>query len=341
MGAWPGVIEAFRDLLPVTADTPVITLREGGTPLVPAPRLTDLVGRSVWLKIEGANPTGSFKDRGMTLAVSKAVEVGARGVVCASTGNTSASAAAYAARADLECVVVLPAGKVALGKLSQAIRHGARVVAINGSFDDALTVVRELAQRPDLVLVNSVNSHRILGQQSVSWEVVEALDEAPAVHALPVGNAGNITATWAGYRILHASPQMWGFQAAGAAPIVRGEVVDNPETVATAIRIGCPASWQGAVKARDESGGLIDEVTDDEILAAYDVLASEEGVFVEPASAAGVAGIIKRASRLPAGAVVCTLTGHGLKDPETAIGGAAVGEPVAPTPGAVAEALGW
>ena len=341
MSSWPGIIEAFRDLLPVTGATPVVTLCEGNTPLIPAERLSRLVGRDVWLKLEGANPTGSFKDRGMTLAVSKAVEAGARAVVCASTGNTSASAAAYAARAGLECVVVLPAGKVALGKLSQAIRHGARVVAIDGSFDDALTVVRDLATRRGLVLVNSVNPHRILGQQSAAWEVVDALGSAPAVHALPVGNAGNITATWAGYRVVHAAPQMWGFQAAGAAPIVRGEPVEHPETVATAIRIGRPASWEGAVAARDESGGLIDAVTDDQILAAYDLLAAREGVFVEPASAAGVAGILARKADLPPGTVVCTLTGHGLKDPETAVGSAAAPEPVAASVEAVADALGW
>ena len=341
MTVWPGVIEAYRDRLPVTAATPVITLREGNTPLIPAEHVSRLVGREVWLKVEGANPTGSFKDRGMTLAVSKAVEAGARAVVCASTGNTSASAAAYAARAGLECVVVLPAGKVALGKLSQAIRHGARVVAVDGSFDDALVIVRDLAARHGLVLVNSVNPYRILGQQSAAWEVVDALGSAPAVHALPVGNAGNITATWAGYRVVHAAPQMWGFQATGAAPIVRGEPVEHPETVATAIRIGRPASWQGAVAARDESGGLIDAVTDDEILAAYGLLASKEGVFVEPASAAGVAGIIKHQSDLPEGIVVCTLTGHGLKDPETAIGVTAAPEAVPASVEAVTDALGW
>ena len=341
MTTWPGVIEAYRDRLPVTAETPVITLLEGGTPLIPAPRLSREVGRDVWLKFEGVNPTGSFKDRGMTLAVSKAVEEGARAVVCASTGNTSASAAAYAARAGVECVVVLPAGKVALGKLSQAIRHGARVVGVDGSFDDALTIVRELADGHELVLVNSVNPYRILGQQSAAWEVVDDLGSPPAVHALPVGNAGNITATWRGYRAIHCAPRMWGFQAAGAAPIVRGEPVDHPETVATAIRIGRPASWQGAIAARDDSGGLIDAVTDSEILAAYDLLAGEEGVFVEPASAAGVAGIIKRRADLPEGSVVCTLTGHGLKDPETAVGGAAAPAPVPATAAAVAEALGW
>ncbi len=341
MSDWPGVIEAFRDRLPVSAATPVVTLLEGDTPLVPAGHVSEIVERPVFLKVEGANPTGSFKDRGMTLAVSKAVEAGARAVVCASTGNTSASAAAYAARAGLECVVVLPAGKVALGKLSQAIRHGARVIGVDGSFDDALEVVRALAERHGLVLVNSLNPHRILGQQSVAWEIVDALGEAPAVHALPVGNAGNITATWAGYRVDHVAPQMWGFQAAGAAPIVLGEPVDHPETVATAIRIGRPASWDGAVAARDESGGRIGAVTDEQILAAYDLLASREGVFVEPASAAGVAGILAGAADLPPGPVVCTVTGHGLKDPETAIGDAVPPDPVAPTVEAVVGALGW
>lgn len=341
MTTWPGVIEAYRDRLPVTSSTPVITLLEGDTPLIPAERLSREVGREVWLKFEGVNPTGSFKDRGMTLAVSKAVEAGARAIVCASTGNTSASAAAYAARAGLECVVVLPAGKVALGKLSQAVRHGARVVGVEGSFDDALAVVRQLADRPGLVLVNSVNPFRLLGQQSAAWEVLDALGAAPAVHALPVGNAGNITATWQGYRAVHAAPRMWGFQASGAAPIVRGEPVQNPETVATAIRIGRPASWEGAVAARDESGGLIAAVTDQEILAAYDLLAAVEGVFVEPASAAAVAGILARRAELPEGPVVCTLTGHGLKDPETAVGEAVAPSPVPPTAAAVAEAVGW
>jgi len=338
---WPGIIEAFRDRLPVGASTPVVTLLEGNTPLVPAGHISEIVERPVFLKVEGANPTGSFKDRGMTLAVSKAVEAGARAVVCASTGNTSASAAAYAARAGLECVVVLPAGKVALGKLSQAIRHGARVIGVDGSFDDALEVVRAVADLHGLVLVNSLNPHRIIGQQSVAWEIDDTLGEAPAVHALPVGNAGNITAAWAGYQADQVAPRMWGFQAAGAAPIVLGEPVDRPETVATAIRIGRPASWDGAVAARDESGGRIGAVTDEQILAAYDLLASREGVFVEPASAAGVAGIIANAADLPQGPVVCTVTGHGLKDPDTAIGDTAPPQPVAPTVEAVVDALGW
>jgi len=308
---------------------------------LPADHLSGIVDRPVFLKVEGANPTGSFKDRGMSLAVSKALEHGARAIACASTGNTSASAAAFAARAGLECVVVLPAGKVALGKLSQAIRHGARIVAVNGSFDAALLAVRALAGTHEVTLVNSVNPYRIAGQQTVSWEVLEQLGEAPAVHALPVGNAGNITAHWLGYRYAGAAPRMWGFQASGAAPLVHGAPVEHPETVATAIRIGNPASWHGAVAARVESDGLIAAVTDEQILDAYDLLASEEGVFVEPASAAGVAGVIARKHDLPRGPVVITLTGHGLKDPEIAVAEAGVGDPVAPTAESVANALGW
>ena len=336
-----GVIERYRDRLPVTAETPIVTLGEGDTPLVPARHLSELVGRSVHLKVEGANPTGSFKDRGMTLALSKAVEHRARAVACASTGNTSASAAAYAARAGLECIVVLPAGKVALGKLAQAVRHGARIVTVDGSFDTALLAVQQLADSHAVTLVNSINPFRIAGQQTVAWEVADALGGAPAVHALPVGNAGNITATWMGYRAIGAAPQMWGFQAAGAAPIVQGEPVSHPETVATAIRIGNPASWAGAVAARVESGGLIEAVTDEQIMAAYDLLASKEGVFVEPASAAGVAGIIAHRDRLPDGPVVCTLTGHGLKDPEAATRSVESHVPIPPTGDAVAQALGW
>ena len=336
-----GVVERFRDRLPVTPNTPIVTLGEGSTPLLPADHLSGIVDRPVFLKVEGANPTGSFKDRGMSLAVSKALEHGARAIACASTGNTSASAAAFAARAGLECVVVLPAGKVALGKLSQAIRHGARIVAVNGSFDAALLAVRALAGTHEVTLVNSVNPYRIAGQQTVSWEVLEQLGEAPAVHALPVGNAGNITAHWLGYRYAGAAPRMWGFQASGAAPLVHGAPVEHPETVATAIRIGNPASWHGAVAARVESDGLIAAVTDEQILDAYDLLASEEGVFVEPASAAGVAGVIARKHDLPRGPVVITLTGHGLKDPEIAVAEAGVGDPVAPTAESVANALGW
>ncbi|OFW64914.1 MAG: threonine synthase [Actinobacteria bacterium RBG_16_67_15] len=341
MTRWPGIIETYRGRLPVTAATPVITLAEGNTPLLPAPHLSSAVGREVLLKFEGANPTGSFKDRGMTVAISKAVEEGATAVACASTGNTAASAAAYAARAGIECIVVLPAGKVALGKLAQAVRHGARIVTVEGSFDDALRVTIELAQRHGVALVNSINPYRIAGQQSVVWEVAEALGRAPAVHALPVGNAGNITAHWAGYRTIGAAPQMWGFQAAGAAPLVLGRPVDRPETIATAIRIGNPASWKGAIAARDESGGRIAAVTDTQILEAYDLLAAKEGLLVEPASAAGVAGILAHAADLPPGIVVCTLTGHGLKDPEVAVGAVRIPEPVAATTDAVAQALGW
>ncbi|WKZ82421.1 MAG: threonine synthase [Acidimicrobiia bacterium] len=341
MSAWPGVIARFRDRLPVTDSTPVVTLLEGDTPLLPAPHLSGLVGRQVFLKVEGANPTGSFKDRGMTLAVSKALEEGATAVACASTGNTSASAAAYAARAGIECIVVLPAGKVALGKLAQAVRHGARVISVDGSFDQALEITVALSERHGVSLVNSINPYRILGQQSVAWEVVEALGEAPAVHALPVGNAGNITAHWMGYRAVGAAPRMWGFQAAGSAPIVLGRRVERPETVATAIRIGNPASWDGAVAARNESGGRIEAVTDEQILTAYDLLASREGVFCEPASAASVAGVLAFAGDLPDGPVVCTLTGHGLKDPGVAVDGLEPAAPVEATLEAVVSALGW
>jgi threonine synthase len=340
--AWPGVIEAYRDRLPVSEATPVVSLLEGNTPLIPAPHLGELVGRRVLLKYDGTNPTGSFKDRGMTLAVSKAVEEGAAAVACASTGNTSASAAAYAARAGIECLVILPAGNVALGKLAQAIRHGARVVPVDGSFDDALELVRKVTAERPIELVNSINPYRILGQQSGAWEVLDALGEAPSVHALPVGNAGNITAYWKGYgRASGPKPAMWGFQAAGAAPIVRGAPVARPETLATAIRIGSPASWDGAATARDESGGRIEAVTDEEILAAYRLIAEREGVFAEPASAASVAGILKFADDLPDGTVVCTLTGHGLKDPDTALRDVPVPDPIAPTLEALAVHLGW
>ena len=337
---WRGVIEEHRDRLPVTDDTPVVTLLEGGTPLIPAPAVASIVGRDVLLKFEGMNPTGSFKDRGMTLAVSKALEEGAQAVACASTGNTSASAAAYAGRAGIACVVVLPAGKIAAGKLAQAFVHGATVVPIDGNFDDALEIVRILAEEFEVALVNSVNPYRIEAQKTAAFEIVDALGTAPAVHALPVGNAGNITAHWKGYVEDGRAPAMWGFQAAGAAPIVHGEVFDHPETVATAIRIGNPASWDGAVAARDESGGRIEAVSDDEILAAYRLLASDVGVFCEPASAAGVAGIIKYRADLPDGPVVCTVTGHGLKDPATATADLDMPAMVAPTVGAVADAAG-
>lgn len=336
--SWRGVIEEYRSRLPVTEATPVVTLLEGGTPLIPAPFVSDLVGRDVYLKFEGMNPTGSFKDRGMTLAVSKAVEEGATAVACASTGNTSASAAAYAARAGIGCIVVLPAGKIAAGKLAQAVAHGATIVPIEGNFDDALQIVRDLADQHDVALVNSVNPYRIEAQKTAAFEVVDALGGAPVVHALPVGNAGNITAYWKGYTELGEHPAMWGFQAAGAAPIVYGEVFDAPETIATAIRIGNPASWDGAVAARDESGGRIEAVTDDEILAAYRMLSRGVGIFCEPASAAGIAGILKYKDDLREGSIVCTLTGHGLKDPDTATKDLELPSAVTASLAAVAEA---
>jgi threonine synthase len=333
----------------VTAATPVVTLREGGTPLLHAPRLSERIGAEVYLKYEGANPTGSFKDRGMTMAISKAVEEGSKAVICASTGNTSASAAAYGARAGLIVAVLIPEGHIALGKLAQALIHGARVIQVRGNFDQALTVVRELSARGEVTLVNSVNPHRIEGQKTAAFEIVDVLGDAPDVHCIPVGNAGNITAYWRGYNEDHAAgrartlPRMLGWQAAGAAPLVSGEPVLHPETVATAIRIGNPASWDGAIAARDESGGIIDAVTDIEILHAYRVLAAEEGVFAEPASAASVAGLIKAHDQgllNPDERIVCTLTGHGLKDPERAISAVELGAAVEPAAEAVAEALG-
>jgi len=325
-----GIIKTYRQFLPVTATTPIVTLHEGDTPLIPAPRLSRAIDKNItiYLKYEGMNPTGSFKDRGMTMAVTKAVEEGSRAVMCASTGNTSASAAAYAARAGIDCVVLLPGAKVALGKLSQALIHGAKVVAIDGSFDDALRLVREITAKYPLALVNSVNPYRIEGQKTAAFEICDCLGDSPDFHALPVGNAGNITAYWKGYKE-YASlgkttklPKMLGFQAAGSAPIVDRAPVAKPETIATAIRIGNPASWEGATNARDESGGLIDKVTDDEILEAYSMVATLEGVFAEPASVAPVAGLRMLAARgfftQPA-SVVVTLTGHGLKDPDRAI----------------------
>jgi threonine synthase len=350
MALWPGVIEAFRDRLPVSDATPVVTLLEGNTPLLEAPRLAARakVAR-VLLKVEGANPTGSFKDRGMTLAVSKALERDASVVICASTGNTSASAAAYAARAGLVCAVVLPAGQIALGKLAQALIHGARVVPVNGTFDAALDIVREVGTRPGVEVVNSVNPVRIEGQKTAAFEIVAALGDAPDVHCIPVGNAGNITAYWKGYCEDEAagratrSPRMLGWQAAGAAPIVLGEAVPHPETIATAIQIGNPASWDGALAARDESGGHIGAVSDAEILVAYRALASEEGVFVEPASAASVAGLLRASTEgrlVSEDVVVCTVTGHGLKDPQRAVSEVEVGEAVPAETGAVAAAIG-
>jgi len=338
---WQGLIAEYGDRLPVTDATPVVTLLEGNTPMIHAKQLSAEVRHDVYLKFEGANPTGSFKDRGMTMAVSKALESGARAVACASTGNTSASAAAYAARAGIACIVILPAGKIARGKLAQAIMHGATIVPIDGNFDDALALVLELTATHDVALVNSINPYRIAGQQTAAWEIIDVLGEAPTIHALPVGNAGNITAYWAGYTAAETSPRMWGFQAAGAAPLVTGEIVDDPETIATAIRIGNPASWAGAVNARDESEGRIEAVTDDEILSAYRFLARSEGVFCEPASAAPVAGILKFRQELPDGPIVCTLTGHGLKDPDTAIVDFEETETVPPLLDAVLDVLGW
>jgi threonine synthase len=330
---WKGVIEQFRSFLPVSDATPVVTLLEGGTPLVPAPNLSERVGARVFLKVEGANPTGSFKDRGMTVAISKAVEEGAKAVVCASTGNTSASAAAYAARAGVTCAVLIPDGYIALGKLAQALIHGARVLQIRGNFDSALDIVRQLGERAPVTIVNSINPYRIEGQKTGAMEIVDALGDAPDVHCIPVGNAGNITAYWKGYReyqdagLVSRLPRMLGFQAAGAAPIVLGHPVEQPETVATAIRIGRPASWYGATAAASESGGGIFAVSDDEILEAYRYVAQCESIFCEPASAASVAGLLKVG--VPEGAtVVCVLTGHGLKDPDIAISQIAVPTPV-------------
>ncbi len=322
--AWRGIIRHYGAFLPVSEATPLVTLNEGNTPLIEAPRLSERVGAEVFLKVEGANPTGSFKDRGMTLAISKAVEEGAKAVVCASTGNTSASAAAYAARAGLRCAVLIPDGYIAIGKLAQALVHGAQVVQVRGNFDEALRIVRDLADKAPVVVVNSVNPHRIDGQKTGAFEIVDALGDAPEVHCIPVGNAGNITAYWRGYcqyreaGLATRLPRMLGFQAAGAAPIVEGRVIDRPETVATAIRIGNPASWYGASAAARESGGAIAAVSDEEILAAYRFLAAEESVFCEPASAASVAGLLSVG--VPTGSqVVCVLTGHGLKDPDVAI----------------------
>jgi threonine synthase len=328
---WPGLIEAYRTRLPVSDDTPVVTLQEGATPLLPAPELSRRTGCEVFLKVEGANPTGSFKDRGMTMAITKAVEEGSKAVICASTGNTSASAAAYAARAGITCAVLVPQGKIAMGKLAQALVHGARLLQVEGNFDDCLALASKLAIDYPVSLVNSVNQYRIEGQKTASFEIVDVLGDAPDIHCLPVGNAGNITAYWQGYREYAAdgaasrTPRMWGFQAAGAAPIVTGQVVPNPTTIATAIRIGNPASWTKALAARDESGGRIDAVTDRAILSAYRLLARSEAVFVEPASAASVAGLLQVAAAGeldPGQRVVCTVTGNGLKDPEWAISGA-------------------
>jgi len=332
---WRGIIERYRSYLPVTARTPIVTLNEGNTPLVHSGVLSELTGASVYLKYEGLNPTGSFKDRGMTMAVSKAKEDGAKVVLCASTGNTSASAAAYAARAGLKCVVLIPKGAIALGKLSQALIHNAQVLAVDGNFDKALQLVREIAAKYPVTLVNSVNPFRLQGQKTGAFEICDQLGQAPDYHAIPVGNAGNISAYWMGYREyaeegkVKNRPRMLGFEAAGAAPIARKRIISKPKTIATAIRIGNPASWKLAERARDESKGLIDIVTDAEILRAYTLLAAKEGIFVEPASAASVAGILKLnkkgyfkkeiRARGKKVTIVCVLTGHGLKDPDCAL----------------------
>ena len=343
--AWQGLIEEYRGYLPVTSATPVVTLLEGATPLLEAPYLSERLHAEVFLKVEGSNPTGSFKDRGMTMAISKAVEDGAKAVVCASTGNTAASAAAYAARAGLTCAVLIPDGAIALGKLAQALIHGAKVLQIRGNFDQALELVRELPSHAPITVVNSINPYRIEGQKTAAFEIIDTLGDAPDFHFIPVGNAGNITAYWKGYReycdVGHASqlPKMMGFQASGAAPIVLGHAIERPETIATAIRIGKPASWKEAEEARDSSGGLIDMVTDDEILAAYRLLATKESVFCEPASAASVAGLLKIG--VPEGSrVVCVLTGNGLKDPDRAISQIEVPRAVAPTMSEILTELG-
>ena len=325
---WRGIIEEYRDRLPIADSDVVVTLGEGGTPLVYACEISDRVGAKVYLKVEGMNPTGSFKDRGMTLAITDSVRRGAKAVICASTGNTSASAAAYAAKAGLTSAVLVPQGKIAMGKLAQAVAHGAKILQVDGNFDDCLTLARDLAQNYPISLVNSVNPVRLQGQKTASFEIIDSLGDAPEIHCLPVGNAGNISAYWLGFTeyfkdgLATHRPAMWGFQAEGAAPFVAGHPIAKPETIATAIRIGNPASWDLAVVARDESGGLIDSVTDEEILAAHQLLSTREGVFVEPASAASVAGLLKKASRgeVPKDAVItCTVTGNGLKDTQWAL----------------------
>ena len=345
MPRWRGIIEEYREFLPVTDDTPVVTLYEGDTPLVPAPRISERVGAEVYLKFEGLNPTGSFKDRGMTMAISKAVEDGAKAVICGSTGNTSAAAAAYAGRAGLTCAVLIPEGYIALGKLAQALIHGAKVIQVRTNFDGCLDLVREIGDRAPVTVVNSINPHRIDGQMTGAFEIVDVLGDAPDYHCIPVGNAGNITAYWKGYRRYQDAsratklPRMLGFQAAGAAPLVDGHDIDSPDTIATAIRIGKPASGYGALAAARESGGGIFAVTDEEILAAYRMVANEESVFCEPASAASVAGLLKLG--VPEGSrVVCVLTGHGLKDPDTAIGQIAVPDAVDADYASIARELG-
>ncbi|MDK2984625.1 MAG: threonine synthase [Clostridia bacterium] len=325
---WSGVIPEYKEFLPVTEKTPMITLLEGNTPLIKANNLSQKLGLNLYFKYEGLNPTGSFKDRGMVMAVAKAVEEGSKAIMCASTGNTSAAAAAYAARCGLKCSVLVPEGNIALGKLAQALIYGAQVIAIEGNFDDALKIVRDITAEHPITLVNSINPYRIEGQKTAAFEICDVLGEAPDFLAIPVGNAGNITAYWKGFCQYHEvgkvqkRPRMIGFEAAGAAPIVKGEVVENPETVATAIRIGNPASWQPAVKAAEDSKGFIDCVRDEEILEAYKLLAASEGIFAEPASAASLAGVLKHKEKglfQEGDTVVCVLTGNGLKDPNNAI----------------------
>ncbi len=348
--AWPGLIEAYRSRLPVADDWKVVTLLEGGTPLISAPHLSSLTDCEVYLKVEGLNPTGSFKDRGMTMAVSNAVNNGKTAVLCASTGNTSASAAAYATRAGITCAVLIPQGKIAMGKLAQAVMHGAKIIQVQGNFDDCLELARKAtAEFGEIELVNSVNPARIEGQKTAAFEIVDVLGRAPDVHALPVGNAGNITAYWKGYTEYHADgvssslPRMLGVQAAGAAPLVNGAPVKDPETIATAIRIGSPASWNQAVAAKEQSNGQFRAATDEKLLEAYRLVAGKEGVFVEPASAASVAGLLAARADgwIEAGStVVCTVTGNGLKDPDTALAGTPEVEAVPVDPVAVAKALG-
>ena len=326
-----GIIERYREYLPITDRTPIITINEGNTPLIRAKHIEKLIGEGaeVYLKYEGLNPTGSFKDRGMTVAVSKAAEEGSKAIICASTGNTSASAAAYAARAGMKCIVLIPEGSIALGKLAQALIHGAKVIAVKGNFDDCLEIVKEITEKHSITLVNSLNPNRIEGQKTGAFEICDSLNSNPEYHAIPVGNAGNITAYWKGYKEykekgkIKSLPVMLGFQAEGAAPIVKKKIIKDPKTIATAIKIGNPASWKSAEIARDESKGVIESVTDNEILNAYKLLASREGVFVEPASAASVAGVLKKAKegyfKNKKFKLVCVLTGHGLKDPDRAI----------------------
>jgi threonine synthase len=333
-----GLIERYRERLPFAPEDPIISLGEGSTPLVLAPRLSERAGAEVWLKIEGSNPTGSFKDRGMTCAVSAAVREGAEAVICASTGNTAASAAAYAARADLRCAVIVPEGKIATGKLAQALMHGARVIALRGNFDEALALVRQVAARHPVSLVNSINEFRMEGQKTAAFEVAEALEGELDALCIPVGNAGNITAYWRGFREVELRPRMLGFQAAGAAPLVHGAPVEHPETVASAIRIGNPARWEDAMDAMTSSGGAVKAVTDEQILAAYSFLAAEEGVFCEPASAASVAGLLAHGAG-DARRLVCVLTGHGLKDPQTALEQAGSIIPCDPELGAIERAV--